>query len=79
MKKQDWITLLHEANVGPKPDKIPSGYKSMKEWLEEFEIGETQWRRKIPILEEKGQMIVGHYKALGIDGRLVKRKFWKRK
>jgi hypothetical protein len=76
--KSDWIELLSEANAS-RVDKIPAGYKSMGKWLEEFEISETTWRRRIPILEESGAMVRGHFRVIEGDGRAIKRVFWKKK
>jgi hypothetical protein len=51
----------------------------MDDWLKEFEIGETTWRRHIAILEQEGAMVRGYFRALDISWRVVRKPFWKRK
>jgi hypothetical protein len=77
MKNQDWIELLSEANAA-KGDKVPEGFYPMAHWLNEFRIGETTWRRHVPVFIESGKFTVGYYRIIK-DGRAVKVPFWKRK
>lgn len=76
--KRDWIALLEQANA-LKGDTVPKGFRPLDEWLEEFEIGETTWRRRIPILEERGVMVRGYFKTITKSGQLQRKPFWKRK
>ena len=75
----DWIALLEKANAAPIGDTIPPGFKPMEHWLKEFGIGETTWRRKIPILEQQGIMVRQDFRVLSRDNKAVKKPFWKKK
>lgn len=73
----EWATMLQKATAS-RADKIPTGFRSMEEWLKEYRISKDTWQRRIPILEESGDMTPGHYRVIDRAGRLVNRKFWKR-
>ena len=73
--KSDWIELLQAANISTS-ETPAKGYRPMSEWLEEFEIGETTWRRKIPLLEQQGVMVKGFYR-IHENGRTTRKPFWK--
>lgn len=74
----EWGKLLQKANAS-RADTIPKGFRPMDDWLKEFQIAETTWRRTIPILEESGQMVRGYYRIIeDHSGRVVKKPFWKR-
>ena len=77
--KSDWIALLELANATPKADPIPKGFKPQEDWLKEFDISETTWRRRIPILETSQVMTRGYFRVLTADGRALKKPFWKKK
>lgn len=73
----DWAKLLQKANSA-RVDEIPKGFRPMDDWLKEFDVGESTWRRHIPILEKQGEMTRGYYRVELPNGKTFKRVFWKR-
>lgn len=77
--KSSWLSLLQSVNAAPKAEPIPKGFKPLDDWLKEFDISETTWRRKVPILEEQGVMVRGYFRKIDATGRALKAPFWKKK
>lgn len=72
----EWAKLLQKAHADEcKP--IPTGFKSMREWLKEFEISETTWRRKVPLFESKEILTKGYYSVIE-NGRKIRKPFWRK-
>lgn len=75
-KNNDWLKLLQSANIS-KGDKIPKGFLPLAHWLSTFEISRATWERNAPELEKAGKFTREYFKVVGIDGRAIKRPFWK--
>jgi hypothetical protein len=75
--RRDWIDLLQSANI-KQGETIPSGFKSNYEWMAAYDISRATWERNAPQLEKAGKLERKYFKALSVDGRVIKRPYWRK-